>query len=154
MAKIFYNRWLKWQTSSRLHPSNEYKAVIRAFKQLMIGQATSISLTYPSFDDTDIMKRHLIRCTKLWRGRGKQYDFVFLQNKVVRSKASCDAFDGKAVGKVLCLFKWDDVYGDLKHHSLALIDKFLPMRLTVNQKNASVGDISHLRHHEMFLLEE
>jgi hypothetical protein len=120
----------------------------------MIQQATSVSLTYPSFDDEDIMKRHLIRCTKSWRGQGERHDFVFFQNEVVGSKASCDAFGGKAVGKVLCLFEWDDVYGSLKRHSLALIDIFLPMRLTVGQKTASGENIAHLKHHRMFLLEE
>jgi hypothetical protein len=55
---------------------------------------------------------------------------------------------------VLCLFEWDDVYGGSKHHSLALIDIFLPMRPTVYQKNASGGDIAHLKHHKMFLLKK
>ncbi len=134
--------------------SNAYKAIIRAPEQLMIRQATSVSLTYPSFDDEDIMKRHLIRCTKSWRGRGERHDFVFFQNEVVRSKASCDAFGGKAVGKVLCLFEWDDVYGGSKRYSLALINISLPMRPTVGQKYASGENIAHLKHHRMFLLEE
>ncbi len=58
------------------------------------------------------------------------------------------------VGKVLCLFEWDDVYGGSKQHSLALIDIFLLMRLTVGQKNTSEENIAHLKHHGMFLLEE
>jgi hypothetical protein len=77
-----------------------------------------------------------------------------VQNGVVGSKASCAAFRGKVVGNVLYLFEWDDVYSNLKHYSLALIDIFFSMRLTVGQKNASEGDIAHLKHHGLFLLEK
>ncbi len=80
----------------------------------------------------------------------------FFQNEIVGTRAVSDAFGGKAVGKVLCLFQWDDVYGysSAKRHSLALIDIFLPMRQSIGQKNASGDNIAHLKHHGMFLLEE
>jgi hypothetical protein len=70
-AMISYIRQLKQQTSNRLCLSNKYDIIIRTPEQLMIRQATSVSLTYRSFDDEDIMKRRLIRCTKSWRGRGE-----------------------------------------------------------------------------------
>ncbi len=139
-----------------MNSSNEYDAIIIAPEKLMIRQATLVSLTYPSFDNENLVKRHLIRCTNSWRGQGERHDFVFFQNKIAGTKAASDAFGGKAVGKASCLFEWDDVYGcsSAKRHSLALIDIFLPMRRSIGQKSASGDDIAHLKHHGMFLLEE
>jgi hypothetical protein len=36
----------------------------------------------------------------------RRSDYVFFQNKVVGSKKAEDAFGGKAVGHVLCIFEW------------------------------------------------
>jgi hypothetical protein len=149
-AMIFYLQRKKQYISSQSHSSNEYEAIIWAPKKLILRQAITISLTYPLFDDKIIVKEHLVRCTKSWHGQAKWLGIVFFRNKAVRSKATSDAFGKNAVKKVICLFEWDVVYGGLKCHSLALIDKFLLIRLIVGQKNASGEDIAHLKHNVIF----
>ncbi len=155
-AMISFLQRLKQQTFGNENMRRNYEMLIKAPENLMIRQAASVLLTYPSFQDEEKIKRHLIRCTKSWRGKEKRNDFVFFQNEVVGSKACSDAFRGKAIGKVLCLFEWDDVHTghELRQHSLALIDIFLPMKPNVGQKNAAGKDLAYLRHHGMFLLEE
>jgi hypothetical protein len=41
----------------------------------------------------------------MWQGKERQNNFVFFQNEVQGSRASCDAFGGKAVGELLFLFE-------------------------------------------------
>jgi hypothetical protein len=49
------------------------------------------------------MKMHPAQCTKFWRKKDEQIDFVFFQNEVVGSKAGYDAFGEGAVRQVLSL---------------------------------------------------
>ncbi len=76
------------------------------------------------------MKMHPAQCTKFWRKKDEQIDFVFFQNEVVGSKAGYDAFGEGAVRQVLSLVQWEDNYGQsrLKQQLLALINIFLPKR--------------------------
>jgi hypothetical protein len=55
---------------------------------IFISQASSVSLSFLSFQDDDKSYRNLIRCTQNWRGKGARSDFVILYNEVVGSTCS------------------------------------------------------------------
>ena len=66
-----------------------------------------------------------------------------------------DVFDGRTVGKVLCLLQWVD--GTCLHnpaHSLALLRILLPLQPSVGRIGPEGCRQAHLKHHGMFLLEE
>ncbi len=71
------------------------------------------------------------------------------------SKKAEDAFRGKAVGHVLCLFEWKAASRVRKQerHPLALIGIMLPLKATVGKYKWGEEEQAYLKHHGMFLVE-
>lgn len=64
-----------------------------------------------------------------------------------------DTFGGKAIARFLCHFEWKiDQESSALEHQLALVDSFLPMKLSVGQKDGTGKVPAYITHHEMFLL--
>ncbi len=93
-----------WQAGRALE-TDLYTTCLENPSSLSISPASSAALTFLSFQGGGKLKRHLIRCTQNWRKKDNRSDYVFFQNEVVGSKKADDAFGGKAVGHVLCLFE-------------------------------------------------
>ncbi len=72
------------------------------------------------------------------------------------TKKAGDAFGGKAVGHVLCLFEWKAAsrVGKQERHSLALIDIMLPLKPTVGKQKQGEVEQAYLKHHGMFMVEK
>ncbi len=65
-AIIPYIRTLRQETSGSSASLYDKSALSKAPELLMTWQATSVSLTFPSFHDEDKIKWHLIQGTKAW----------------------------------------------------------------------------------------
>jgi hypothetical protein len=133
-----------------------YTTCLENRNSLSISHASSAALTYLSFHGGGKFKRHLICCTQNWRRKEKRSDYVFFQNEVVGSKKAEDAFGGRAVGHVLCLFEWKAAsrVGKQERHSLALIDILLPLKPTVGKYKRGEEEQAYLKHHGMFMVEK
>jgi hypothetical protein len=133
-----YVKKLKLQSQLAGQIFNEmlYSSCLENPQSPFVSQAPSVGLTFPSFQDENTNKKHLVRCTNNWRGKCARSDFVFSQNRVVGSRKAEDAFGGKAVGKVLCLFQWKTStrVGRHERHSLALLNIVLPLKPNTGQK--------------------
>jgi hypothetical protein len=157
-AMVSYVNELKFQShlAGRTLDEFTYSSCLENPSSILVSQASSVALTFPSFQDENKYHKHLIRCNNDWRGRGARSDCVFFQNKVVGSKKAEDAFGGKAVGEVKCLFQWKTIMrvGKQERHSLALIDILLPLKPSVGKTSRGRNVIAYLKHHGMFMVEK
>ncbi len=131
-AMAAYMKKLKLQSQSAGQALNEtlYSNCPENLQSLCVSQATSVSLTSASFKADNTYKKPLIQCTSNWRGKGARSDFLFRQNEVVGPRKANNAFRGKAVCIVLCLFQWETSprVGKHKLHYLTLLDIMLPLK--------------------------
>ncbi len=154
-AMISYVKKLKLQSrqAGKKEDNTFFTSCLENSHAFPISPASSVSLTFTSSQEDDRYQKLPICCTRNWRGKGARSDCVFFQNEVVSSKKAEDAFGGKTVGKVLCLFQWKPRLrvGKKERYSLALIDILLPLKPEVG-KTIRGKRICHLKNHGMFMV--